>query len=79
VLGPHESVRFCATVDVPNSARTSTNQALRDHIAAVTVDDGAAMSGAISSDGIHGLEARPLLPSAQLATALPHPARISSR
>jgi hypothetical protein len=55
------------------------NQALRDHIASVTGDSRAAMLGDMSSDGIRGLEAHPVLPSAQLATALPHPTRISLR
>jgi hypothetical protein len=56
------------------------NQALRDHIASVAGDSRAAMSGDMSSAGIRGLEAHPLLPSpAQLANAIPHPTHISLR
>jgi hypothetical protein len=55
------------------------NQALRDHLASVTGDSRAAMLGDLSSDGVRGLEAHPVLPSAQLANALPHPTRISLR
>jgi hypothetical protein len=39
------------------------NQALRDWIGSQIGDDAGAMTGAISSDGIQGLEAHPLLPA----------------
>ena len=56
------------------------NQALRDHIAQFEGDNRAAMSGAIASDGIRGLESHPLVSSpAQLVNALPHPAHVSLR
>jgi hypothetical protein len=56
------------------------NQTLRDWIAFVTGDSAAAMTGAISSDGIQGLEANPLLPATtQLTDRLLRGTRTSLR
>ena len=56
------------------------NQALRDWIAFVTRDSVAAMSGALSSDGVRGLETHPLLPATtQLTDRLLRAARPSLR
>lgn len=48
------------------------NQALRDFFAFATADNADAMSGKLSSDGIRGLEAHPLLPP---TTRLTEPSR----
>jgi hypothetical protein len=51
------------------------NQVLRDYVAEHIADDAATMSGAISTQGIRGLEGRALPPpTTPLATELPHPA-----
>jgi hypothetical protein len=56
------------------------NQALRDWIASQIGDNAGAMTGAISSDGVRGLEAHPLLPATtQLTDRLLRGTRTSLR
>jgi len=56
------------------------NQSLRDWIASQIGDNAGQMSGALSSDGVRGLETHPLLPPpTQLTDRLPRGTRTSLR